>query len=106
MASTSPYRNGLLGGTVLRNIGCTVVLLVMVLFVLYPLVLLIYGSLLVETVNGTRKFGFDTWIDAWQQPGMVQAITNTLKRVLLTEAISLPLAVLIAWLVARTQEPK
>ncbi len=90
----------------LRDSACTVVLLVMVLLVLYPLALLIYGSFLVDVTDGTTKeFGFETWITAWQQPGMARAISNTLKRVILTEAISLPAAVLIAWLVARTDIP-
>jgi iron(III) transport system permease protein len=96
----------ILSRSLLRNSACTVVLVVMVLFVLYPLALLIYGSLLVDAGNGvTKEFGFDTWITAWREPGMVQAIVNTLKRVVLTEVISLPLAVLIAWLVARTDIP-
>jgi iron(III) transport system permease protein len=99
-------RRGMLRPRLLRNSACTAVLLVMVLFVLYPLALLIYGSFLIDVSNGTSKeLGFDTWITAWQQPGMVQAIINTLKRVILTEAIALPAAVLIAWLVARTDIP-
>src|SRR5262249_18620138 len=56
--------------------------------------------------SGTgRELGFDTWITAWQQPGMVQAIINTLRRVILTEVIALPTAVLIAWLAVRTDIP-
>jgi iron(III) transport system permease protein len=96
----------MLSRSLLRNGACTIVLLVMALFVLYPLALLIYGSFLIDVSNGAGKeLGFDTWVTAWQQPGMVQAITNTLKRVILTEVIALPAAVLIAWLVARTDIP-
>jgi len=94
------------GRRLLRSTAGTAVLLVMALFVLYPLALLIYGSFLIDPSNGTsRELGLETWITAWQQPGMAQAIVNTLKRVILTEAISLPAAVLIAWLVARTDIP-
>ena len=94
------------GRRLLRSTAGTAVLLVMALFVLYPLALLIYGSFLIDPTNGTsRELGLETWITAWQQPGMAQAIVNTLKRVILTEAISLPAAVLIAWLVARTDIP-
>lgn len=78
----------------------------MALFVLYPLVLLVYGSFILDdATGGPKQFGLDAWFIAWQQPGMVQAITNTLKRVILTEVISLPVAVLIAWLVSRTDLP-
>ncbi len=94
------------GRRLLRSTAGTAVLLVMALFVLYPLALLIYGSFLIDPTNGTsRELGLETWITAWQQPGMSQAIVNTLKRVILTEAISLPAAVLIAWLAARTDIP-
>jgi iron(III) transport system permease protein len=94
------------GRRLLRNSAGTAVLLVMVLFVLYPLGLLVYGSFLIDGSTGTAKeLGVETWTTAWQQPGMVQAIANTLKRVILTEVISLPAAVLIAWLVARTDIP-
>jgi iron(III) transport system permease protein len=106
MMSTPLRRLPVPGRRLLRNSACTAVLLVMALLVLYPLALLGYGSLLIDVTNGTAKeLGFETWITAWQQPGMVQAISNTLKRVILTEAISLPSAVLIAWLVARTDIP-
>jgi iron(III) transport system permease protein len=82
------------------------VLLAMALFVLYPLALLVYGSFILDDAGGgPKQFGLDAWIIAWSQPGMVQAITNTLKRVVLTEVISLPVAVLIAWLVSRTDMP-
>ena len=78
----------------------------MALFVLYPLALLVYGSFILDdSGGGPKQFGIDAWVIAWNQPGMVQAITNTLKRVVLTEVISLPIAVLIAWLVSRTDMP-
>ena len=90
----------------MRNTACTIVLLAMILFVLYPLALLLYGSFLVDTGTGVRQeLGLDNWITAWAQPGMVQAIVNTVRRVLLTEVFALPTAVLIAWLVARTDIP-
>jgi iron(III) transport system permease protein len=95
-----------LGRHFARNSFCTAVLLVMALFVLYPLVLLIYGSFLVDNIGGgVQHFGIDAWIEAWRQPGMVDAIVNTVKRVILTEVISLPIAVIIAWLVSRTDMP-
>jgi iron(III) transport system permease protein len=90
----------------MRNGACTLVLLVMILFVLYPLALLLYGSFLADTGAGVRQeLGLDNWITAWAQPGMVQAIVNTVRRVILTEVFALPAAVLIAWLVARTDIP-
>jgi iron(III) transport system permease protein len=105
--AAAPSQAPLKGGrNLLRNSACTAVLLVMVLFVLYPLALLVYGSFLVDAGNAAYKeFGIDNWIAAWRQPGMLQAIINTLRRVILTEIIALPAAVLLSWLVARTDIP-
>jgi iron(III) transport system permease protein len=106
MTSAAPRRALFLRRRWLRDGICTAVLLVMVLFVLYPLALLLYGSFLVDSGTGmSQQWGVDNWITAWRQPGMVQAIVNTVRRVILTEAIALPAAVLIAWLVARTDVP-
>ncbi|MGE5539494.1 MAG: ABC transporter permease [Gemmatimonas sp.] len=91
--------------SLLSNVSCTLLLLIMGLMVLYPLLLLVYGSLALEEVDGTKSLGFDMWITAWQQPGMVQAVTNTFKRVFFTEIFAVPAAVIIAWLVARTDIP-
>jgi iron(III) transport system permease protein len=106
LTSAAPRRAPFLRRRWLRNGICTAVLLVMVLFVLYPLALLLYGSFLVDSGTGvTQQWGFDNWITAWREPGMLQAIVNTVRRVILTEVIALPAAVLIAWLVARTDVP-
>ena len=74
-------------------------------FILYPLALLVYGSFFVARPDGSTGFGFAAWIAAWQEPGMVQSVVNTATRTLATEVISLPVAVVVAWLVARTDLP-
>jgi iron(III) transport system permease protein len=91
--------------SLLSNVSCTLLLLVMGLMVLYPLLLLVYGSLVVEQADGTKTLGLEMWVTAWQQPGMIQAVTNTFKRVFFTEIFAVPAAVLLAWLVARTDLP-
>lgn len=101
-----PERRTRLGRSWIGTGGCTFVLLVMALFVFYPLVLLVYGSFLVDQPSGAGKtLGLANWISAWQQAGMIQAVVNTFKRVAITEIISLPAAILISWLVARTDLP-
>jgi iron(III) transport system permease protein len=95
-----------LGRSWLGSSACTFVLLVMALFVFYPLVLLVYGSFLVDQPNGVGKaVGLANWVTAWQQAGMIDAVVNTFKRVVITEVFSLPAAILISWLVARTDLP-
>ena len=45
------------------------------------------------------------WGRAWAEPGLVTSIVNTLEVVLATQAISLPIAMMIAWVLARTDVP-
>ena len=85
--------------------SATLVLLATGFFVLYPLVLLLYGSFVVTRADGSTALGVAAWLSAWNQAGMVQSVVNTATRTLATEIVSLPLAILIAWLVARTDLP-
>lgn len=89
----------------LSTVLCTLVLLGMAFFVLYPVALLVYSSFLVESPTGEKALGLDIWISAWSQNGIPQAIVNTFQRVIVTELISFPLALAIAWLVMRTDIP-
>ncbi|MGE5539329.1 MAG: ABC transporter permease [Gemmatimonas sp.] len=84
---------------------CWAVLLVMALVVLYPVSLLVYSSFLVKGPGDTASLGLDHWLTAWGQSGIVDAILNTLRRVAATEVIAFPAAILLAWLVTRTDLP-
>jgi iron(III) transport system permease protein len=84
---------------------CSVVLLVMVLIVVYPMVLLLYSTILVEQPQGPAVLGLDYWLNSWDEAGMAKSIYNTLKRVIFTEIFALPAGVLLAWLVTRTDIP-
>jgi iron(III) transport system permease protein len=84
---------------------CTAVLAIMVVLVLYPILLLIYSSFLVPDADGQTRLGLDLWRTAWDQAGILDSIINTFARVLVTEIIAFPAAVLMAWLVARTDLP-
>jgi iron(III) transport system permease protein len=99
-------RLGWLGPTAwLGTGGASFVLLATGFFVLYPLALLVYGSFVVTRADGGTGLGLDAWLSAWHQAGMVQSVVNTATRTLATEIISLPLAIGVAWLVARTDLP-
>ena len=64
--------------------SCTIVLLVMALFVLYPLVLLVYGSFVIDRPDGTKALGLAAWISAWNQAGIARSVVNTLARTAVT----------------------
>jgi iron(III) transport system permease protein len=84
---------------------CSAVLVVMLLIVLYPMLLLLYSTFLVEQPGGGTEFGLDYWINSWGEAGMGLSIWNTFKRVVFTEIFAIPAAVLLAWLVTRTDLP-
>jgi iron(III) transport system permease protein len=108
-ASGPQPKRGLL--TALRHslraapVMCSVVLLVMVVLVVYPLALLLEASFLVEGDDGTKAYGMELWATAWDVPGLVPSILNTFRRVIATEILAFPIAILIAWAVARTDLP-
>lgn len=83
----------------------TIVLGVMLLLIVYPVMLLLYGSFFVNQPDGSRAFDPGTIGQVWSDPRIYQAIVNTLKRSFVTEALSIPVAILIAWVLARTDLP-
>ncbi|MGE0747280.1 MAG: ABC transporter permease [Rhodospirillales bacterium] len=82
-----------------------IVLLVLVLgfLVLYPI-----GSVVLNSVipgGALDSVGIAAWGTAFADPGLAESIVNTLKVVGATQAIALPLAIVIAWLLGRTDVP-
>jgi iron(III) transport system permease protein len=73
--------------------------------VLYPVGSVILRSITVDGAAGQSALGLDAWPAALAQPGLLTSIWNTLKVVALTQAIAFPAAIMIAWLLARTDIP-
>jgi iron(III) transport system permease protein len=88
----------------LSPVLCTAVLAAMVVLVLYPILLLIYSSFLVGD-GQAQHLSLDLWFTAWNQAGILDSVINTFARVVATEIVAFPAAVLMAWLVARTDIP-
>lgn len=85
----------------------TVMLLIVVVLVVYPLGLILFNSFVVPSSGSAMGSGFtlENWKLAWSQPGMVQAIVNTFKVVFTTQLIVFPIGVLVTWLMTRTDLP-
>jgi iron(III) transport system permease protein len=81
------------------------VLALLAFVVLCPLFFLILNSFQLARPGQPAVYGLDNWVLALTEPGMVQAIVNTLTRTLLATAISFPVGIFIAWLLARTDIP-
>lgn len=81
------------------------VLVVVALLVLYPLLLLVGTSFQVSARGAPAEFGFDAWSTAFSTPGIRAALWNTLLLVLVRQSISFVIAIVVAWVLARTDIP-
>jgi iron(III) transport system permease protein len=81
------------------------VLLVTLFVVLFPIALLIFYSFSVGAAGGPLQLGLDAWRHALESPMILGSLLNTIKLLLAIHLISFPLAVTLAWLIARTDLP-
>ncbi|MDH3240909.1 MAG: iron ABC transporter permease [Alphaproteobacteria bacterium] len=88
-----------------RTILFTIVLLVTVFLVLYPVLLVALYSFNAGEMRGTFEFGLEPWRYALSDPSMFGTILNSLKLLVVIHGIALPIAVLISWALARTDIP-
>jgi iron(III) transport system permease protein len=96
-----PRRRGVEAETVF----CSAVLAVVAFGVLFPIVLVVLESFQVAPPGQPAAYGLDGWRAALSEPGLRGALVNTLTVTAVRQLVSLPLAVLIAWLLARTDLP-
>lgn len=85
------------------HLPLVILVLILGFTVLYPLGAVVINSVLPDSTFG--GLGLGVWSAAFAEPGMVEAITNTLKVVAWTQGLSLPIAIFIAWTLARTNIP-
>jgi iron(III) transport system permease protein len=83
------------------------VLLVLGYFLIWPVMLLLINSF--NTASDwfvePRAWGLMHWQNAFQRPGLLKSLGNTLLIWSLTVAISFPIGITIAWVLARTKIP-
>jgi iron(III) transport system permease protein len=88
-----------------QGVLCSAVLAVVAFCVLFPVLLVVLESFQVAPPGQPARYGLDGWRAAFSEPGLRGALVNTLTVTLVRQLLSLPLAVLIAWLLARTDLP-
>jgi iron(III) transport system permease protein len=84
------------GGVVLAGIA---------FFALYPIVLIVVNSFQVAKPGAPALYGLDGWRAVLSQPGLRRALYNTFSLLAVRQLLSFPVAVFIAWLLARTDLP-
>jgi iron(III) transport system permease protein len=88
-----------------ENLAFSILLAFLLLLVAYPVFLLVLNSFQTSLPWQAPKYGMEVWRRAFASPGMMPAIFNTAQLVLAHQAISLAMAIMIAWLIARTDIP-
>jgi len=86
----------------------TFIMAVLILFfgfyVIYPILLIFVQSFNVAgVIVGEYSFSLDNWRKAFAEPGILESLGNTFLVFASYTAVSFPLAVVIAWLLARTK---
>ena len=82
-------------------------LIVLGFYLIWPVILLMINSLDTrpDWFVGTREWGLDNWRNAWSEPDLVQSLANSFMIWGLVVGISFAIAVVIAWVLARTRIP-
>jgi iron(III) transport system permease protein len=74
-------------------------------YVVYPLVLILVNSFNVARISEPARYGLDNWVVAFSQPRLLQSLGNTIVVYFMYTTIGFPIAVLIAWALARIRMP-
>jgi iron(III) transport system permease protein len=83
----------------------TIALAMIGLLVLYPILILVLNSFQVGQFGTQTHFGLDNWSAALRSARVVDALKNTVSLAIARQSIGIVVAVLIAWLLARTDLP-
>ena len=74
-------------------------------YLIYPLLLIIVNSFNTSRIGQVPVYGLGAWAQAWSTPGIMQSLWNTLSVAFWYQLLSLPIGVLLAWVLARTNIP-
>ncbi len=83
------------------------VVIVLGFYLIYPVILILVNTFNVapDALVGPREWGLDNWRNAFDDPRLLRSLFNTIMIWGLTVGISFPIAVVIAWTLARTRIP-
>jgi iron(III) transport system permease protein len=86
-------------------IGGTLLLVVLALTIVCPIGLVVLQSFDVADPGQARQWSLQGWQSAFSEPLLRSSLINTLTLTLIKQAVTLPLAIAVAWLLARTDLP-
>ena len=88
-----------------QNLFFTLVFVVLAFIVLGPLFLLLISSFQFAQTENVTMFNLEAWRIALSEPKMRATISNTIALTVTRQLIAFPFAVVLAWLLARTDLP-
>jgi iron(III) transport system permease protein len=88
-----------------QNLICWLALGFVLLIVLYPLLVILIDSFQEQGPSRTTGYSLKAWRSAFSDPGITAAIWNTITLTVARQVIAFPIAILIAWVLARTDIP-
>jgi iron(III) transport system permease protein len=71
----------------------------------YPLLLILANSFNTADIGATPAYGLGNWVAAWAAAGVFSSLANTFWLTLWYQLLSFPMAIFVAWLLARTNLP-
>lgn len=88
-----------------RGIGWAALSAFLGLVVIAPLVILFVQSFQTGAPGSPASYGLAGWRQAFSDPRIFRAVWNTARLTLARQLIAIPIAILVAWLIARTDLP-
>ncbi len=85
-----------------RHLIMAVLIIAFGFYILYPVILVFVNSFNIAGIGQPSEWSLDNWRVAFSQPGIWTAVWHTFMIYFLYTGIGFPVAVLIAWTLART----
>src|SRR5919206_3311622 len=104
-ATTAPARTLQVGRVRVDVVVMPVLIAALGFYVVYPLLLILLNSFNIARIAEPARYGLDNWVAAFSQPRVLQSLGNTVLVYVLYTGIGFPIAVLIAWALARLRIP-
>src|SRR5581483_8455528 len=89
----------------LFSVVCTLLLVLVGFCILYPIFLVLLQSFQVSDPGLPTVWGLGGWQAAFAEPTLRKSLINTAVLTITRQGITIPVAVGIAWLLARTDLP-
>jgi iron(III) transport system permease protein len=82
-----------------------IVIVALGFYVIYPLLLILLNSFNVARLAEPARYGLDNWVVAFSQPRLLQSLGNSVLVYVFYTTLGFPIAVMIAWALARIRMP-